>query len=382
MSLLETIANGENSGVEFKDERVLAGDLAEEIVAFANGYGGSIYIGVADDGTVLGVSRPDIETWLMNICRENCRPALIPYFEMPELAGKKIAVLHIPKGINKPYQTVQGKYYIRVGSTKRLASKEELLRLFQASSLVHYDVAPVAGSSMADLDIYKLTDYFKRFYQVDLQQEECEKILLNSEILVPLDQHSVCSVGGLLIFGRAPQKYLPQAELSYAYFRGADIGAELLDKKNISGSLTDLVDKTQDLILLNTPVPSTIIGMKREEQIAYPKTVIREALVNAVLHRDYSIYGAKIRVFQFSDRIQFYSPGRLPNSVTVEKMKTTISVPRNPFLLKYMENYRYIDGLGRGIPMIMRQMRQLNAPEPLLIEDGEEFVLTVFRAIF
>lgn len=118
----------------------------------------------------------------------------------------------------------------------------------------------------------------------------------------------------------------------------------------------------------------------RDEKEIYPSIVFREALVNAIVHRNYSITGSKIRVLMFSDRIEFHSPGKLPNTVTTEKMNIGVSNARNPFLVRYMENLRYIDQLGRGIPMIIKNMKNLGAREPELNEIGEEFILKIYGA--
>ncbi len=104
---------------------------------------------------------------------------------------------------------------------------------------------------------------------------------------------------------------------------------------------------------------------------------MREGIVNAVVHRNYSLVGSNIRVFLFDDRLEIHSPGRLPNSVTIQKMKVGVSAMRNPFLVKYMENLNYIDRLGRGIPMILKEMKKVNGFEPVLQEFGEEFMLTL-----
>ena len=120
---------------------------------------------------------------------------------------------------------------------------------------------------------------------------------------------------------------------------------------------------------------------KREESEEYPLLVLREAIINSLVHRNYSINGSKIRIFIFEDRIEFRSPGKLPGTVTIEKIKIGVSYARNPFLVKYMENMRYIDQLGRGIPMIMKTMKDLGAKEPGFKEIGEEFILTIYRKI-
>ncbi|NLO81517.1 MAG: histidine kinase [Clostridiales bacterium] len=316
----EIIKNGENYYVEFKEESIRAKELAEEIVAFSNSEGGTILIGVDDEGNIKGVEDDRIEETVMNICRNNCIPHIIPFCESVEVEGKRVLVITVPKGLNKPYSTNEYKYYIRVGTTKRLASKEELLRLFEASGSFHYDLSPVTGTSMKDLDINIIRDYFMRYNTFDLFEEpegSVERILLNADILKEVDGKKLCTVGGLLIFGKKPESHLPQNGVSFAHFRGSEITDELIDKKLITGRIQDIAEQLMVVIKNNMLVPSVINNLRREEKAEYPMVVLREAIVNSLVHRNYSISGSKIRVFMFDDRIEFRSPGRLPNTVTV-----------------------------------------------------------------
>lgn len=377
------IQNGENSYIEFKEEEIKAKELAEEIVAFSNSEGGMILIGVDDEGNIKGVKDDKIEETVMNICRNNCIPHIIPLYEGIEVEGKRIAVITVPKGLNKPYYTADHKYYIRVGTTKRIASKEELLRLFEASGSLHFDISPVEGTSIKDLNIDIIRDYFMKYNTFDLfeeTEESVERILVNADILKEADGRKLCTVGGLLVFGKNPEKHLPQNGVSFAHFKGNEITDELIDKKIITGRIQDIAEQLMVVIKNNMLIPSVINGLKREDKEEYPAVVMREAIVNSLVHRNYSISGSKIRVFMYDDRIEFRSPGRLPNTVTIEKMKIGVSYARNPFLVKYMENMRYIDQLGRGIPMILKKMKEAGAKEPLLMEQGEEFVLTIYKA--
>lgn len=379
----EIIQNGENSYIEFKEEEIKAKELAEEIVAFSNSEGGMILIGVDDEGNIKGVKDDKIEETVMNICRNNCIPHIIPLYESIEVEGKRIAVITIPKGLNKPYYTADHKYYIRVGTTKRIASKEELLRLFEASGSLHFDISPVEGTSIKDLNIDIIRDYFMKYNTFDLfdePEESVERILVNADILKEADGRKLCTVGGLLVFGKNPEKHLPQNGVSFAHFKGNEITDELIDKKIITGRIQDIAEQLMVVIKNNMLIPSVINDLKREDKEEYPMIVMREAIVNSLVHRNYSISGSKIRVFMFDDRIEFRSPGRLPNTVTIEKMKIGVSYARNPFLVKYMENMRYIDQLGRGIPMILKKMKEAGAKEPLLMEQGEEFVLIIYKA--
>lgn len=381
--LKEIIDNGENSYIEFKEEGIKAKDLAEEIVAFANSEGGMILIGVDDAGNIVGVSDTLIEEKIMNVCRNNCIPNIIPAFQSVEIDGKIIAVITISKGLNKPYYTTDHRYYLRVGTTKRIASREELLRLFEANGALHFDISPVEDTSIRDLSLDAIRDYFLKYNAFDLHEESKEavqRILINADIMTEANGKLLCTVGGLLVFGKNPEKRLPQNGVSFAHFKGIEITDELVDKKVITGRIQDIAEQLMVVLKNNMRTPSVINGLKREEKEEYPSLVLREAIVNTLVHRNYSIRGSKIRILMFEDRVEFHSPGRLPNTVTIEKMKIGISYARNPFLVKYMENLRYIDQLGRGIPMIIKSMKEVGAKEPYLQEFGEEFILTLYKA--
>lgn len=187
-----------------------------------------------------------------------------------------------------------------------------------------------------------------------------------------LGEHDRPTVAGLLVFGLTPERFLPQSGISFAHFVGEELSAALLDKKNIFGPLTRQVDDGLAAIKANLRLPSTIVGAQRVEAPRYPDRVLRELLVNACVHRNYSIYGSNIRVFLFSDRLEVSSPGRLPNTVTIEKLAVGTSFARNPVLVRLMENLGYVDKLGRGLPMVWREAQKLGQ-QVQFIEDGEEF---------
>ena len=387
-NLDQVLHNGENSFVEFKEERVHPDSLAKEMAAFTNTEGGAIFIGITGDGSVGGATRPDLEEWVFNIARNNVKPALLPLFEMIVLQDKKIARVIINKDTSGPF-SVSGKYYIRAGSTSRECSKEELGRLFQRSRQVYFEETPIYETDETHLDREKIQEYFKQVYEYDITREDTAPftaLLQNSGILL---KEGMVAVVGLVMFGKRngnnvppihyTQKFLPQSGVAYAHYAGREIADELLDSVHFEGTAPDLVEKLTEKVLLRLATPSRIEGLKREEKIALPRKVLREALVNAVTHRDYSLQG-KIRVFQFDNRLEVISPGGLPNSVTVDKMKVSYSIHRNPLIVKFMENLRYLDGLGRGVPMIFREMKRLNAPTPEIIVDDSQVKLVIYFA--
>jgi len=291
-----------------------------------------------------------MEEWVTNITRNNIIPALNLETTSIKIEEKTIFAIEIPKGADKPYQTIDGKYWIRVGSTNRIASKEELSRLFQQAGLVHFDIAPIENTSIKKLYFNAIDNYSQTYYEIhfaDLEINKQENILYNADILTQYEGQTVATVGGLLLFGKQPQRRLPQAAITFAVFKGSDITDELIDKKEITGTLPELIDKTVSLVQLFLPVSSHIEGTKRQENILIPYKVIREAIVNAVSHRYYSISQGKISLYIFNDRLEITSPGNLPNTLTLDKIRYGNSALRNIFLVKDIENMRYFDGLGR-----------------------------------
>lgn len=385
-NLEAVLSGGENSFVEFKEERVHPDCLAEQMAAFANTDGGAVFLGIADDGTVSGVTRPDLEEWVFNIARNSIKPSILPLFERVEIRGQRIARITVHKDLAGPF-SVSGRYYLRAGSTTRECTKEELGRLFQRSRYFYFEESPVSGSDVSHADRERIREYFKKVYDLDIDRSSdtpYETLLTNSGILSPSGSLSVV---GLVMFGKrdsgaippahATERFLPQAGAAYAHYSGPTITDALLDSAHFDGTAPELVERISEKVLLRLPTPSTIEGLKREERVPLPRKVLREALVNAVTHRDYSLQ-SKIRVFQFEDRIEILSPGGLPNSVTVEKMKASYSIHRNPLMVKFMENLRYVDGLGRGVPMIFRAMKDLGAKAPDIIADGSQVRLVIW----
>lgn len=371
--ILDLIRQGENSSLEFKTSELRAESLAKEIVAFANRDGGMILLGVADNGMIQGLSEEKkYEEWVANIARHNVIPSVCPEFSTACVAEKKIGVIFIPKGKDKPYQTGDGKYLIRVGSTNRIATQQELLRLFQASGTFHYDLTPVPRTGMTDLNFSRLDNYFRR-YEIDFSNESEEQKRILLENIDILTKSGETTVAGLLIFGVNPSRYLSQNGISFACFRGKTLNEELINKQLIDGNLDYQVDTGLAVIKNHLLIPSKISGTKREDtRYIYPDKVFRELLTNAVVHRNYSIAGSKIRVFLFDDRLEVISPGRLPNAVTIEKLRFGVSFAINPVIVKFMENLRYVDQLGRGLPMVCQEAAR-NGKTVQFKEIGEEF---------
>jgi len=374
-SIIDLWRQGENAAVEFKSAAVRPERLAKEMVAFANTDGGSILVDVEGDGRIGGlVTEFDYEGWAANIARNNVIPALEVQVSRHLLEGRHVLLIEVPKGRDKPYQTLTHQFLVRIGSSNRVATQQELMRLFQQAGVFHYDLTPVERTSVQSLDLGKIDAYFQR-YDVDFERDEDrEGLLINTDVLT---EQGAATLAGLLVFGINPQRYLPDACVSFAHFAGTDMTEELIDKQVIDGTLDRQVEGALAVIRNNFSQGSRIAGARTEATAyRYPDKVFRELLVNAVVHRNYAIRGSRIRVFLFADRIEVISPGRLPNTVTVEKLKRGVSYAVNPVLVKFMENLRFIDKLGRGLPMVYREA--LTHDRRVVFEEvGEEFRVTL-----
>lgn len=371
---------GEDSYTEFKERLDNAESLAGEIVAFANTDGGRLFIGITDDGQVVGVADPDrTSTTLAQICRENVLPAVLPRIEVVEVEGRLVVVLEVVQGPHKPYRTKGGRYYVRVGSTEQDASPQELLRLVQRAGAFHFDETPVPGTSKADLDWPLFEQYYRSVSDESLGEDDAavEEILRGAFVLAECDGKLCLTVAGLLCFGKNPQRHLYHSRISALRFAGDDVSETMADTQELSGPLSQLIDGAVSFAIRNTPTTSSIEGVKANEHPQYPRAVLRELIVNAIAHRDYSIEGAQIRLIIFDRRLELYSPGRLPNTMTLANLRHYNHIARNPLIVQYLSRLGYMRDFGTGIPRVIRLMREHNGTEPEFEIIGEEFVARV-----
>ena len=214
------------------------------------------------------------------------------------------------------------------------------------------------------------------FDVMEMSETEQHQLFMNADLLT---EDGNLTVHGLLLFGKTPQERIPHSAVLFAYFAGRERADRLHDRKRVTGTLKNQIDRAVDLLMLHLPVSSEIEGLERVEHHQIPMLVLREAIANAVIHRDYSIVGAEIQLLLFEERLEVHSPGALPNTVTIENMKVGKSVSRNPQLTRYFENIRYVERLGRGIPMVFREMKKLGRREPIIEANEGEVCLILFR---
>ena len=396
--LLEIIHNGENSGVEFKRDVIQNHEMAEELVAFANFEGGMLLLGVEDDGSIGGITRPDPEQFVMNACRDKIRPGLIPFYEVVKDVepGRDVAVVRVSRGldVHTKWHNNKNRYYIRVGTQSREPTPEELARLFQQRGAVRAELRPVSGATFADLDFRRLKNYFLHVRRQDVPGDDDEArwktLLFNTEIMVD----DGITVFGVLLFGRNPNRFLPQAGIDAAAFPGLNKDYAARERASLRGPMTPLLNEAGEIVenglveqalafvTRNIAVTGQLEegGARREQTYAYPMEAIREALVNALVHRDYLLSSMDIELSIYEDRLEIVSPGRLPNGITPARMLTGCRAARNQLIKETMRDYRYLEHFGMGVPRkIVKCMKEHNNTEPVLVEDGERFIIGLLR---
>lgn len=380
--LASLIAGDEDSFVEFKDPRVDKADLARELCAFANAQGGRVLIGVDDDGAIVGAEGWDGER-VMNIARTAIDPPLIPTFQRVKMDEERVVVVvGVEIGVEKPYAVRSGesrRYYVRVGNTRREASREELIRLTQASGAVAADLRPVVGSGLADLDPNLLSQRFAGRRSLDfdgLDTAERTRVLAAAEILDATT--GAATIGGLLCFGRRPQDRLPYAMVTCTAFPGTAVSREMTDRLDAVGRVDAQIEAAVVFVERNLREVSSVSGIRRVDAPRHPTESFREAVANAVAHRHYGIAGpSQLRVF--SDRVELISPGAPPNGVTPAAMRIGVSERRNQFIFARLAELGIVDAVGRGLVLLYEEALARSLPEPEISVEDHNWTRLVLR---
>ncbi|WP_420608590.1 ATP-binding protein [Candidatus Poriferisodalis sp.] len=401
--LLQLIAGGENSRVEFKRDDIPPERMASRLAGLLNLDGGHVLLGIEDDRSISGLSRATVkaEEWVMQVASDHLQPSVIPTWEVVEPQdGLAVGIVTVPANApDKPYKAKQGSHWVtkvRVGTTTRDATREEEQRLYQQSGGLRYGLKPVPGTSLEDLDTRRLQDYFARVLSDSDHpvpgSEPWAQLLCNLELATKSHGQTLATVDGMLLFGLRVGRFLPQSGIRAVCYDGPAPDYAVRADEKITGSLvplrseegtlleTGVVDRAWDFVRRNTGVSAALQGAQSVQRWDYPESALREVLVNSVVHRDYSILGTDIMLSIFSDRLEVQSPGRLPNTVTVSGMRAGARYARNQVLVNFMRDYRYVDARGMGIRnKVMPVMASHNGSEPDLIEEEHRFTVCLWK---
>lgn len=375
--LKERILKGEDLHTEFKESFSDNEDIAKSIVCFANTDGGQVIVGVSDNGDTIGVE--NIDEFLRRIddvAYNRCEPPVTIIQETLPSENKTVLIINVPKGDQRPYRTASGLYYIRSTNRCRQASREELLRLFQATESIYYDEVEIPRASLKDMDTDYAKKFLEKYFGIEVEKEYLISYLIN---IKAFSKNEKPTLAGILFFGDNPQFYIPTSNIIAAYIDGNDISIPPSDKKEIDGKVPQILDDCIRFLKVYVKEKHIIKGLEPEKYPEIEDFVLREALVNAVAHRDYTI-SAPVRIFIFNDRIEFHTPGKLPNTVTIENMKIGgAHVLRNPTIYNLLGKMGLVTAVGSGVKRIIESVKKTVGKEVKLEVIDSEFILIIPR---
>ena len=390
--LLEKIYLGEDSTVEFKRELPHRDSLADEIAAFANASGGVILIGVDDNGIIVGINRQDLQVYentVIEICHDSIDPTVDIVTEKLRIEDTNILKIEVPRSLFV-HKTSNG-YFIRQGSTKREMSTSRLARLIQSRSqggTISFDKQFVANTNKKTLT----EKLYRRFIKEDARNHEIDDLLRKRRLLVKEGKNDRASVAAILMCHDNPDEFLNSSFIQAVYYSGVEMDANYqIDAKDFRGPLDQQITDAFHFVEKHNQISARkTIG--RIEQSQYSMRAVFEAIVNAVVHRDYSISSSKIRLFMFTDRLELYSPGALANTLTLDSLPYD-QATRNELLTrllseimledimeKKIERRRFLELRGEGVGIILNESTVLSGKTPIYELFGEELRLTIFAA--
>ena len=372
----------ESETVELKASLAELDAALVDICALLNHRGGSLYFGVRPDSRVIGLTVAD--STLLKISqkiRQKLKPEIIPEIRERSEGGKSIVEVIISEGTHKPY-FVDGVAHIRSGSESVKMPPDVLTRLIMEQQGYVWDRDTCARATFDDIDPALVKSYLTRALQVrhiDLDPGTPVATALES---LELLKDGKLTNAALLLFGMNPQKFIDQAEIRCAKFRGDDVTEPYSNMKVIRGAIVAQIDQTEQFIRDNIAKAAWIPKEKfeREESWEYPPDAFREAVINAVCHRDYQSSG-NVQVSIFTNSLEILNPGLLPSTLTIESLKRRhSSKPRNRLIAEMLFKIKYIEKFGSGTTKMIRVCRERGVPEPEFCEQDEDFMVTLRRS--
>jgi len=384
MKIKELIKIGESETVEFKKSTGEWKEIVETISAFANTKGGVILVGVDEKKEICGVSigKGTIED-LTNKILNNTEPKIYPEMSLKTFNRKKIIAIRVE---SYPYDVVLafGKPYKRVGKSTVKMSKDEYEKMIieKYKEEIRFDSQICKEASFKNIDKNLVKNFLKK---ANIERGlDIEPNLPVKEALTRLKliKDGKLTNSAILLFCNNPQNFFIQAEVKCVRFKGIDVTGVMIDMKNIGGNLIQQVIETEKFIFNNISLRAWLEDRKieRQEKWEYPPKAIREALVNAIAHRDFRS-SSKVQVRIFDDRIEFWNPGRLPDGWTVETLKRKHeSKPFNPLIASAFFWIKYIEEVGTGTNKIIDWCKEWGLPEPDFEYTGTSIVVTLRKS--
>ena len=354
------IQSGEGYTTEFK--RNVNTDLTKEFVAFANASGGRIFIGIEDDGIIEGIKIDNALKSKVQMMAHDCDPSIPIELE----AFETILIIEVAEGRNKPYRCTNG-FYIRNGASTIKLSTSEIIEFIKSEGKVKFDeLNNEKAKYPEELDKVSINRY-KQLSGITGNINDNE-LLMNLGLTYHGKDHYYCNNTAVLFFIKNPSLYIPQSAVNCVAYRGIT-KVNILDRKTFDLDIISNIDESMSFLKRHLNLSYEIKGKRRSEKLEIPEVALREAVVNAVAHRDYFEKGASVMIEIFDNRVEISNPGGLPKGLNPENFgKRTLA--RNPLIAALLNRAKYIEKLGTGIQRIRQEMSAAGLPEPDFQFDG------------
>jgi ATP-dependent DNA helicase RecG len=375
MKIIDEIQKGESKILELKEKLPQNESIAKTMIAFANTAGGKLVVGVNDDKEVVGISGDELFSLhdkIASILDDSCSPGILPEIYSINVNNKLLLVVEVDSGPLKPYflknRGKSGGTYIRIGATNRVADAENIAELERQKRHISYDEEISYEAELSELDTDSLTEQFQAVNkQLDTKKMENLKLIkMQGGKLSPT--HAL-----MIILG----KY-PHCLVKCARFKGTSMSV-FIDKKEYGGNIFSVLENSMNFILNHINLRGEIKGLQRTDTYEIPVSALREALINAIVHRDYVNRGRDIKVAVYDDRISILSPGSLPFSLTFEDVLNGRSVARNRVVAHVFKELGYIEQWGSGINRIIEQCVDFGMEKPTIAEKNDFFEVSFPR---
>lgn len=366
---------GKGQETDFRPESTTPARLAQSLVALANSAGGTVLLGVGSRSAELtGLKDPEAaRDRALKAALLADPPLIIPLPELASLDEVEILVITVPPGLPHVY-SLKGRYLIRDGSRNAPMTARQVRQLMIERGEVSFESLPPPGATLEDIDWEKVEKYLVPLESAPGQT--AKEALYKRGCLTKKGNRYRPTNAGLLLFGQEPERFFRSSEIIVVRYAGREMSDEFL-REDIRDTLPEQIRRAESFLVSNMSKGVRLVGLEREEQTEYPVEAVREAIVNAVAHRDYSIRGEGIRILMFSDRIEFYSPGQLPGHVTLDNIVDE-RFSRNEVIVQILADMGFIERLGYGIDRMIQLMLDHGLPEPVFQETANGFQVTLY----